>query len=61
MWLILKKGKNVEIKIEYHSKMKKLGAYTLAELEEAYKNDAETNLDARIQKIEQQKLAALKA
>lgn len=61
MWFKLKKGKSIEIKMEYHSQMRKMGAFTLQELEEAYKIDPNRNFDARLRQIEEEKLLALKA
>ncbi len=61
MWFKLKKGKSIEVQIEYHASMRKLGALTMKELEEAYKKDPDRNFDARMAIIEEERLQAIKA
>ena len=57
MFFQLKSGKSIEINLEYHSKMKKLGAFTLEELKKTYLEDPNKNFNARLRQIEEEKKA----
>lgn len=45
MFFKIKSGKSIEVNLEYHSKMKKLGAFTLKELKERHENDPKKNFE----------------
>lgn len=54
----LSKGKSVELNLEYHSFMKKLGYSTLADLDIKLKHDASRNFQLKLESFKQEELKA---